>query len=167
MNFSDPLGLCPICFAIAAEALEGAVVGGVTGAAEQVAVNKLEGKPALEGVAKAAAVGAGVGAVTAGVGAAARILSAVSKARSAIGFAETEVATESEANAAAETFAGKGSRPIVDRGTGEQVGVRNDVTGDQGRFVHTDRSMPTPHANLENASGGNTHVKVRGFWWPF
>ena len=151
--------------------LEGAAVGAVSGALEQVALNKLQGRPTWEGVAKTAAIGAGVGAVTAGVGSATRILSAVSKARSAIGFAETEVATEAEANAAAETFAGKGSRPIVERSTGRQVGVRNDATGNQGRFVHTDRGTPTPHANLENSAGGNVHVKVNSNttkpWWPF
>lgn len=135
-------------------------MGAVSGAVEQIAVNKISGRPTWEGVAKTAAIGAGVGAVTAGVGSATRMLKAVSTARRAVGFAEAEVATDAEANAAAETFAGDGSRPMVDRGSGRQVGVRNDATGNNGRYVHTDRGTPTPHANLENSAGGNTHVKV-------
>jgi RHS repeat-associated protein len=171
VNFSDPFGLCPICLVVAAEALEGAVVGGITGATTQIAINKLSGRPTWEGVAKSAAVGAGVGAVTAGVGSAVRILSAVAKAARATGIIETEVASEAEANAAADHFAGENSRAIVDRGTGQQVGVRDDATGNQGRYVHTDRGTPTPHANLENAQGGNVHVKVNPNttlpWLPF
>jgi hypothetical protein len=171
VNFDDPFGLCPMCAVIAEEVIRGAAVGAITGGLQQIALNKLKGRPTWEGVGTAAAVGAGVGAVTAGVGSATRMLTAVSKARSALGFAEAEVATEAEANAAAETFAGKGSRPMVDRGSGRQIGVRNDATGANGRYVHTDKGTPTPHANLENASGGNTHLKVNPNttkpWWPW
>ncbi|MCC6928165.1 MAG: RHS repeat-associated core domain-containing protein [Gemmatimonadaceae bacterium] len=166
VNFSDPFGLCPWCVAVAGEVLYGAAVGGITGAIEQVALNKLSGRPTWEGVGETAAIGAGVGAVTAGAASAGRVFNAVRKAGRAVGFAEAEVATTAEANAAAETFAGKGARPMVERSTGRQVGVRNDATGNQGRYVHTDKSMRSPHANLENSVGGNTHVKVNP-WWPF
>ena len=57
-------------------------------------------------------------------------------------------------------------RPIVERSTERQGGVRNDVTGNQGRFVHTDKGVPVPRANLENTAGGNLLVKVNP-WWPF
>jgi hypothetical protein len=49
---------------------------------------------------------------------------------------------------------------MVDRGSGCQVGLRNDATGKMGRTVHTDKGMPTPHANLKNAASGNSHVTV-------
>jgi RHS repeat-associated protein len=171
VNYSDPFGLCPICLVVAGAALEGAIEGGILGAGQQMAENALSGTPLSEGVAKATVIGAGVGAVTAGVGSAARMLRAVSKAGRAVGFAEAKVASEAEANAAAETFAGKGSRPMVDRGSGRQVGMRNDATGNMGRTVHTDAGTPTPHANLENAAGGNTHVTVNPSgtksWWTW
>jgi hypothetical protein len=160
VNYSDPFGLCPMCLVVGEEMLRGAVVGGVVGALDQMASNKLAGRPTYEGVAGSAAVGAGVGAATAGVGSAMRMAKAVSTAAKAIGFAEAEVATEAEADATADSFTGKGSRPLVDRRSGNQIGVRNDATGNNGRYVHTDRGMPTPHANLENPGGGNTHVKV-------
>jgi len=171
VNYSDPFGLCPMCVVVLGAAAEGAAVGAVTGALEQMAINAVTGAPTFEGVGRSAAVGAGVGAVTAGVGSAMRMVGAVSKARSALRFAEAEVATKAEANAAAKAFAGKGSRNMVDRGSGRTVGLRNDATGNNGRYVHTDRGTPTPHANLENAAGGNTHVKVNPNttqpWWPW
>lgn len=171
VTFTDPFGLCPICVVVAGEALEGAAVGAISGAVEQFGINELTGHPTLEGVGRAALTGAGIGAVTAGVGSAARILKAVSTARAATGFAEAEVATAREANAAAERFAGRGSRTMIDRRSGRIVGLRNDLTGEQGRFVHVDRGMPTSHANLENPAGGNTHVTVNPWtvlpWWPW
>lgn len=171
VNFADPFGLCPMCVVIGLAALEGAIEGAVLGAAEPMVLNEINGKPAFEGVAETAAIGAAVGAVTAGVGSAVRMVKAVSAANKATGFAEATVASEAEANAAAETFAGKGSRPMVDRGSGNKVGMRNDATGNSGRFVHTDRGRPTPHANLKNAAGGNTHVDVKPSgtksWWPW
>jgi hypothetical protein len=87
------------------------------------------------------------------------MVKALGVARDATGFAETEVATEEEANAVAETHSGgDGSRPIRERSTGEVTGRRNDATGDQGRYVHTSRRTPRPHATAENASGGQTHI---------
>lgn len=171
VNFSDPFGLCPACLVVAGAALQGAIEGAILGAGEQMAMNALSGRSLGEGVGMATAMGAGVGAATAGVGSAVRMMKALSKAGRALGFAEAEVATTAEANAVAETFAGKGSRPMIDRGSGRKVGMRNDATGNMGRSVHTDKGTPTPHANLENAAGGNTHVTVNPSgtksWWPW
>jgi RHS repeat-associated protein len=174
VNFSDPFGLCPMCvvgLVVLEEAARGAVVGGVSGALMQVAANKLSGAPIWEGVGEATAVGAGVGAVTAGVGSAIRIGRAVTQARSATGFARGAAASKAEANAAGEVFTGRPSRPIYDaRASGRpQVGMRNNATGNQYRSVHTDHGTPTPHANLQNAQGGNLHLEVNSSvrWLPW
>ncbi|HEX8850739.1 MAG TPA: RHS repeat-associated core domain-containing protein [Gemmatimonadaceae bacterium] len=173
VSYSDPFGLCPMCVVIAGAALEGAIEGAVLGAGEQMAMNALQGRPATEGLLAATATGAGVGAVTAGVGSAVRMIRAVSTAGKALGYAEATVATEAEANAAGRSFVGEGRPMSPNRRTGQIVGDINDATGNSARRVHTDRppGMTTPHANLENAAGGNTHVKVNPTgtksWWPW
>jgi RHS repeat-associated protein len=157
VNYSDPFGLCPLCIAagvVLEEAARGAAIGAVTGALEQVAINKLSGRPTFENVGKTALIGAGVGAVTGGLGSAIRIGRAVGLARSATGVDDIAVASRAEAEAAGEVHVGRNRVNMLDRKTGAFKGVRNPETG--ARF------RPEPgegHVNLQNAQGGNVHVK--------
>ncbi len=154
--YTDPFGLCPWCVAVAilGEAAEGAVVGAVTGAAEQIALNGLNGRPVLEGVARTAATGAVVGAVTGAVGSAVRIARAVGLAKKATGWAEVGVESRAEGEAAGEIHVGRNRVDMPDRQTGAYRGVRNPETGAKYR--------PEPgqgHVNLQNDQGGNVHVR--------
>ena len=154
VNYSDPFGLCPLCLAVAAESLEGAVIGGVTGGLEQIALNKLHGRPTWEGVGRTAAIGTSVGAVTAGLGSAIRIFRAVGLARAATGLEDIGVATRAEAEAAGEIYVGKNRVDMLDRSTGQIKGVRNPKTGARYR-----PEIGKNHVNLENNQGGNVHVR--------
>lgn len=154
VNYADPFGLCPLCLVVAGEALQGAVVGAVTGGLEQVALNKLEGRPTWEGVARTAAIGAGVGAVTGGVGSAVRIFRAVGLARAATGLEDIGVASRAEAEAAGEIHVGKNRVDMVERNTGKVKGARSPQTGALYR-----PEIGQDHVNLENTQGGNVHVR--------
>ena len=171
VNFSDPFGLCPLCVVLLEEVGRGAIVGGVSGAITQIAANEISGAPTFAGVGEAAAVGAAVGAVTAGFGSAVRIGKAIAQAQRATGFGRAAMATEREANLAGRLFTGRPSRPIYEgRAPGRpQVGMRNDATGNQYRSVTVDRGNSIPHANLQNAQGGNVHVEVNSSvrWRPW
>ena len=157
LTYTDPFGLCPLCAAalvVLGEAAHGAVVGAVSGAVEQIALNVLNGRPTMEGVARTAAIGAGVGAVTAGFGSAIRIGRAVGMAREATENVTTRVATRAEAQAAGEIHVGNPRVDMLDRQTGVRNGVRNPQTGAKYR--------PEPgqgHVNLQNSQGGNVHVE--------
>jgi uncharacterized protein RhaS with RHS repeats len=155
--YTDPFGLCPWCPAaivVLAEAAKGAVAGAVAGVIEQLALNKLNGRPLQEGVAHMALVGAGVGAVTGGIGSATRIGRALGLARTATGLDDINAASRAEAQAAGELHVGNNRVNMLERGTTEVKGVRNPTTGAKYR--------PEPgegHVNLQNDQGGNVHVK--------
>jgi RHS repeat-associated protein len=156
VTYTDPFGLCPWCVVagvVAVEALKGAVVGAVVGAVEQVAVNKLSGRPLLENVGTTAADGAAVGAVTGGLGSLARIGRVVSRARKATGLDDAVTATRAEAQAAGELHVGSNRLPMFDRRTGTLSGQRNAASGAKYRW-----ETGKGHVNLENGQGGNVHV---------
>jgi hypothetical protein len=64
INFSDPFGLCPWCFAVAGAAIG----GGLVDAGIQVAINLATDRPALEGTGTAFALGAVAGVAGFGIG---------------------------------------------------------------------------------------------------
>lgn len=160
LAYTDPFGLCPWCVAAAVvleEAARGAVIGAVVGAVEQVALNKLGGRTALEGVGHSALIGAGAGAISAGIGSAVRIGRAVGLAKRATGLTDISVASRAEAQAAGDLHVGSNRVDMVDRATGAFRGVRNPASG--ARF------RPEPgkgHVNLQNSEGGNVHVNFSG-----
>lgn len=125
----------------------------LVGAVEQVGLNKLGGRPALEGVGRSVLIGAGAGAVTAGVGSAIRIGRAVGLAKRATGLADVSVASRAEAQAAGELHVGINRVNMVERSNGAFKGVRNPASGTKFRL-----ELGEGHVKLQNSQGGNVHV---------
>ena len=79
----------------------------------------------------------------------------VVKATSAVGNQSVKVSSKEVALAAAREFVGPDAQPIFNRTTGEVVGEA--ANGKSYRFTSIDK--PEPYINLQNATGGNLHVR--------
>lgn len=72
-----------------------------------------------------------------------------------VGNQSVKVSSREVALAAAREFVGPDAQPIFDRTTGDLVGEAAD--GKSYRFTSIDK--PEPYINLQNATGGNLHVR--------
>lgn len=143
-----------MCFAAGIATAKGAIEGAVLGAAERMVMNRIAGRPALEGVGRTAAEGAVVGGITAGAGSLVRMARAFRRATDATDNVTAHVANRAEAEAVGETFVGPNTVPMLDRRSGHVVGKRNPESGARYR-----PEAGQDHVNVQNAQGGNAHLK--------